>query len=373
MSSRARSGALTYLDKAAQALERIRDERRYRELPERQLPPDIIDFSSNDYLGMAKEPQVVQALKHATRAGSGGARLLAGRNRELSLLEDELAQWLGRERALLFSSGYTAAIGAIPVLAELTDGILSDRTNHASLIDGMRLAKTPRVIYDHTTLPQRSASGSALIVSETLFGMDGDVLDVAAILKTLRDDDILLLDEAHALGIAGSEGGGYARDFADPRIVVLGTLSKALGTLGGFVAGPAPVIELLVNRARSFIFDTALPPAIALAARIALHLTRQADDRRERLRENAALLLSALHPKPLQPVEGPIVPILVGDENRALELSERLLRRRMYVPAIRPPTVPPGTSRLRVSLRCDHSPDQVQLLAVELQRCTATS
>jgi 7-keto-8-aminopelargonate synthetase-like enzyme len=318
---------------------------------------------------MAKEPQVVQALKHATGAGSGGARLLAGRNRELSLLEEELAQWLGRERALLFSSGYTAAIGTIPVLAELADAIYSDRANHASLIDGMRLSKRLRVVYEHSTLPVVREGRGALVVSETLFGMDGDVLDVAALLATLRDEDVLLLDEAHALGIAGNEGAGYARGFTDPRIVVFGTLSKALGTLGGFVAGPGAIIDLLVNRARSFIFDTALPPALALAARIALHLTRQAGDRRARLGEHAAALRAALR----LPGEVPIVPIVVGSEERALELSEHLLQRRMYVPAIRPPTVPPGGSRLRVTLRSNHAPEQVGLLAAELQRCTATS
>ena len=365
---------MSYLNRATLMLQRIAKERQYRALPERQLPPDVIDFSSNDYLGMAKESQVVQALKHASRVGSGGARLLAGRNRELSLLEEELAQWSGRERALLFSSGYTAAVGTIPVLAELADEIVSDRANHASLIDGMRLAKSPRKIYQHATLPERMGDGSALIVSETLFGMDGDVLHLGALLATLREDDILLLDEAHALGVAGREGAGFARDFADPRIVILGTLSKALGTLGGFVAGPAAVIELLVNRARSFIFDTALPPALALAARIALHLTRQADDRRERLRENAELLRATVSPSSvtlsLSNGEGPIVPIILGDEQRALELSERLLKRRMYVPAIRPPTVPAGSSRLRVTLRSDHTPSQVELLAAQVVHFT---
>lgn len=361
---------MSYLGRVAESLKRIGEERRYRVLPERQLPPDVIDFSSNDYLAMAKEPQVVQALKHATRVGSGGARLLAGRNRELSLLEEELADWLGRERALLFSSGYTAAVGTIPVLAELVDTILSHRANHASLIDGMRLSKTARRIFDGSTPSGSRDDGGALVVSETLFGMDGDVLDVGALLATLRDDDVLLLDEAHALGVAGADGSGYARDFNDPRVVVLGTLSKSLGTLGGFVAGPAAVIELLVNRARSFIFDTALPPALALAARIALHLTREAGDRRARLRDNARSLRAALRSSK---GEGPIVPIIVEDEERALELSDRLWQRRIYVPAIRPPTVPPGTSRLRVSLRSDHSLDQVALLAAELQRCIATS
>jgi 8-amino-7-oxononanoate synthase len=359
---------VSYLDRVEDALQKIREEHRYRELPLRRLA-DVIDFSSNDYLGMAEEPQVLEALKHAKRAGSGGARLLAGRNRELSLLEEELAAWLGRERALLFSSGYLAGIGAIPVLAKLVASIYSDRANHASLIDGARLSSRPRVPYEHATLPQLPAGESALVVSETLFGMDGDTIDAAALLRQLREPDVLLFDEAHALGVAGPQGAGVARNLADPRVLILGTLSKALGTLGGFVAGPAVTIDLFVNRARSFIFDTALPPALALAARIALHLTRGAEDRRTRLNANAERLRLALGIAG----EGPIVPIPLGEEARALRISQRLLERRIFVPAIRPPTVPPGTSRLRVTLRADHTLEQVDLLAAELQRCIATS
>lgn len=359
---------MSYLERVKDALAEIRREHRYRELPVRQLT-DIIDFSSNDYLGMAKEPQVVEALKHATRVGSGGARLLAGRNRELSLLEEELAAWLGRERALLFSSGYLAGVGAIPVLAETVETILSDRANHASLIDGIRLSPKPRAIYEHARLPRFVEGESALVVSETLFGMNGDTIDAAALLQTLRDGDVLLVDEAHALGIAGPEGAGLARGLQDPRVVILGTLSKALGTLGGFVAGPAVTIDLLVNRARTFIFDTALPPALALAARIALHLTRTADDRRARLHANAAHVRAALG----LTGDTPIVPVVLGSEERAVRVSEELLARRIFVPAIRPPTVPPGTSRLRVTLRADHTPEQIDLLAAELQRCIATS
>jgi 8-amino-7-oxononanoate synthase len=375
---------VSYLNRVKDALADIRREHRYRELPVRQLS-DVIDFSSNDYLGMAKEPQVVEALKHATRAGSGGARLLAGRNREHSLLEEELAAWLGRERALLFSSGYLAGVGTIPVLAELSETILSDRANHASLIDGVRLSPKPRAIYQHATLPRFVEGEPALVVSETLFGMDGDTIDAAALLQTLRNDDVMLLDEAHALGIAGPEGAGFGRELQDPRVVILGTLSKALGTLGGFVAGPAATIDLLVNRARTFIFDTALPPALVLAARVSLHLTRTADDRRARLHANAAQLRAAL---PFDSAQGrlaqddtrqaqddtsPIVPVVLGSEERAVRVSEELLARRIFVPAIRPPTVPPGTSRLRVTLRADHTPDQIDLLAAELQRCIATS
>jgi 8-amino-7-oxononanoate synthase len=376
---------MTYLDRAERILQGIRDEHRYRELPERQLT-HVIDFSSNDYLGMAKDPQVVEALRHATRAGSGGARLLGGRNREDSLLEEELAGWLGRERALLFSSGYLAGAGAIPVLAELVKTILSDRSNHACLIDGIRLARAPYEIYEHATLPPMNAQNDALVVSETLFSMGGDAIDPAALLENLSAGGVLLLDEAHALGIVGPEGAGLARALDDPRVIILGTLSKALGTLGGFVAGPAAVIDLLVNRARTFIFDTALPPPLVLAARIALHLTRGADDRRASLRANVARLrealvafnLIALRPSTaaqddMAAGETPIVPIILGDEERALRVSEALLKRRIFVPAIRPPTVPPGESRLRVSVRSDHTLEQMDLLAAELKRCIATS
>ncbi len=237
---------MTYLNRAETLLNDIRAKRRYRELPERQLS-NVIDFSSNDYLGLAKEPQVVEALKRASRVASGGARLLAGRHRELSLLEDELASWLGRERALLFSSGYHAAVGAIPVLARCVDSIVSDRLNHASLIDGIRLAPVPHAIYDHVTIPLANDRPTC-VVSETIFSMEGDAVDPRALLADLGSGGVLLLDEAHALGVVGAKGAGLARDLDDPRVVVLGTLSKALGALGGFIAGPAPVIELLVNR-----------------------------------------------------------------------------------------------------------------------------
>lgn len=367
---------MSYLHRVAAKLQTIRAENRYRELPTQSLG-DVIDFGSNDYLGLSTDPQVVQALARATRVGSGGARLLSGRSREHALLEDELAEWLGRERALLFSSGYHAAIGAIPVLAELVDSIQSDENNHASLIDGMRLARIPRAIYPHGAIPHDSRQ-RALIVTETIFGMDGDSVDVGALLEGLRPGDILLLDEAHALGVTGPQGAGLAREFADPRIVIVGTLSKALGSFGGFVAGPAPLIELLVNRARSFIFDTALPPAIALAARIALLLTRRGDDRRARLEENIrhlGVILRQAEPfdKLRVTTESPILSIVLGSEERALDVSAYLAKRHIYVPAIRPPTVRPGTSRLRVSVRANHTPDQIDMLAAELQRCAATS
>jgi len=364
-----------YLRRVDAMLAAIRADGRYREIAT-HADDGAIDFASNDYLGLATEPQVVQALTRATRAGSGGARLLGGRHREHSLLEDELAQWLGRERALLFSSGYHAALGALPVLAQTVDAVASDERNHACLIDGLRLSRAPRTIYPHASLPPRASRGaSTLVVSETIFSMDGDAVDPARLLGELGNDDALFVDEAHALGVTGPEGAGLARGLDDARTIVMGTLSKALGAHGGFVAGPASAIELLVNRARSFVFDTALPPAVALAARVAIVLARRADDRRARLAANAARLRAGLRDLGFDAPDGvsPIVPVILGSEQRAVEVAALLRRARINAPAVRPPTVPPGTSRLRFSIRANHTPEQIDLVVKELRRCIATS
>lgn len=360
---------MSYLRRVNAMLDDIRAQDRYRAIEPRH-PRGVVDFASNDYLGLATEPQVVEALRRAKRVGSGGARLLSGRDREHSLLEEELAQWLGRERALLFSSGYLAALGATTVLASVTASILSDERNHASLIDGIRLSRVPRTIYRHGVLPNRSGA-SALVVTESVFGMDGDALDPRDLLAALREEDALLVDEAHALGIAGVQGAGLARPLDDPRVIVLGTLSKALGTLGGFVAGPAPVIDLLINRARSFIFDTALPPAIALAARIALLLARKADDRRRRVYDNVDRLRAGLSDLGFPVTQAPsaVVPLVLGSEERARDVARALAERKIYAPAIRPPTVPAGTSRLRFCVRADHTAEQIDLLLNQLRRC----
>lgn len=331
-------------------------------------PAGVIDFASNDYLGLATEPQVVEALRRAKRVGSGGTRLLGGSDREHSLLEEELAQWLGRERALLFSSGYLAALGATTVLADVTGSILSDDRNHASLVDGVSLSRVPRTIYPHAHVPDRSDAAPALVVTESIFGMDGDAVDPRDVLARLRDDDSLLVDEANAFGIAGAQGAGLARALDDPRIVVLGTLAKALGTLGGFVAGPAPSIDLLVNRAPSFIFDTALPPAIALAARIALLLARKADDRRRRLFDNVDRLRAGLSALGFPVTQAPsaIVPLVLGSEERTRGVERALAECKIYAPAVRPPA---GTSRLRFCVRADHTAEQLDLLLNALRRC----
>jgi len=365
---------MTYLSRVDAELQRIAGEGRLRTL-EPEEPKIFADFSSNDYLGLAKDSRMVEAVKHVKRVGAGGARLLGGRLRDHFALEQELAKFLGRERALLFSSGYMAALGVIPVLARFAEVAYSDTLNHASLIDGLRLTRIERVVYPHTAVPEKSARRSpALIVTESLFGMDGDTIDIAAAVDDLADGDMLLVDEAHALGVTGPAGAGIAHGVDDPRVIVMGTLSKAFGAAGGFIAGPAPLIELLVNAARTFIFDTAMPAPIAFAARVGVMLAQTNDDLRTRLHAKVARLRDGLRSIGLPAVDGPspIVPVILGDERRALEVAAECLKRGVYAPAVRPPTVPPGTSRLRISVRADHTDEQIDAL-IEALRCTVTS
>lgn len=359
---------MTYLNRARSAVQAIRSDDRYREIA-REEPKFAADFSSNDYLGLARDSRMIEAMRHVNAVGSGGARLLGGRHREHALLEEDIARWLGRERALLFSSGYLAALGAIPVLATLVDSVYSDELNHASLIDGMRSAKAVRHVYAHGCVPGvESRSGSSLIISESLFGMDGDVVETAALLAHLGQDDVLLIDEAHALGVLGEDGAGTAFGINDDRIVVMGTLGKAVGSAGGFIAGPGVLIDLLVNAARTFIFDTALPPAIAFAARVGIMLARSAQDRRARLRANVSRVHDGLrtigYPVPARDV--PIVPVAAGSERAAMDLMNRCIERGVYAPAVRPPTVPPGSSRLRVSVRANHTNEHIDMLLAAL-------
>ncbi len=239
---------MTYLHEIEDALGEIRSQHRYRELTGEE-PRYVADFSTNDYLALATDSSMIEAMRHVKRVGSGGARLLGGRHREHWLLEQDIARWLGRERALLFSSGYMAALGTIQVLAQFADTIYSDALNHACLIDGIRAAKVSRVVYPHGKLNDREERpGRSLIVTESLFGMDGDTIDLHALVADLAPDDMLLVDEAHALGVLGPEGGGLAHGIDDQRVIVLGTLGKAIGCAGGFIAGPAPACRSAYQR-----------------------------------------------------------------------------------------------------------------------------
>jgi 8-amino-7-oxononanoate synthase len=360
-------------------LDEIKAAQRYRAIEPCDARRGTIGFSSNDYLGLAEHPDVVAALGRASRVGSSGSRLLGGTYREHLQLERELAQWLGRERALIFSSGYLAAIGTVCVLGDALGRIASDERNHASLIDGVRLSRAQRTIYPHASAEQTCANGGAtLVVTESIFSMDGDAVDLGAMLAQLRSGDLLLVDEAHALGVAGRGGAGLAFGLDDERVIVLGTFSKAFGTHGGFVAGAANVIELLINRARSFIFDTALPPPIIEATRYALRLIGPMDDARMclranagRLREGISQLGAGIGARTATP--SPIVPFVVRSESRALETAQLLRSCGITAPAIRPPTVPEGSSRLRFSVRAAHEPHEIDRTIEALRRCTVIS
>lgn len=357
---------MTYLNRIRAELATLASARRDR-VARASLPAGAIDFSSNDYLGLSRDTRVVAAMRTAGRVGSGGSRLLGGAHAELAELEIALAEWTGRERARLFSSGYLAAIGAITALAPCVDVAYSDELVHACIIDGLRLTKVERHIVPHATFPDRSTDvRPALIATESAFGMDGSLAPLSAFVARLRDDDVLLVDEAHALGVSGRAGSGHAAIFRDERVVVIGTLSKALGAAGGFVAGPAEVIDVLTSTARTFIFDTALPPAIAAAAGRALTIVRGAegDALRSRLRILSTRVRGELRGfgYDVRGEEGPIVPVVLGSEHTALVLARSLEERGVYAPAIRPPSVPSGSSRLRITVRANHGDAEIDVL-----------
>lgn len=349
---------MSYLDAVRAELASLR-ERDLLRVPRRALPAGAIDFSSNDYLGLRRDPRVVAALRSATVAGSGGSRLLGGASPAFGDLEAELAAWTGREAALLFSSGYLAMLGTVATLARFFTLAHSDALVHACAIDALRLAKCERRIYPHATLPLRHADDPpALVVTESRFGMDGTRADLAAHVAALGAADAIVVDEAHALGLEGPRGSGFAAAIDDERTIVVGTLSKALGVAGGFAAGPAEAIALLATAARGFVFDTAPPPALAATARAALAIVRssEGDALRVRLAETSRRIRAELDLRGIAtlPGDGPVVALPIGEAGTALRIASALEARGIFAPAIRPPTVPAGTARIRITLRADH-------------------
>jgi 8-amino-7-oxononanoate synthase len=336
--------------------------------PEGKLGADgrpVISFASNDYLGLTQHPAVVAAAHAALDrwgTGSGSARLIVGSRPVHSELEAELAEWKHAERAVLFPTGYQANLGVLTTMASAGTLVCSDELNHASIIDGCRLSRADAAVYRHgdvshlDDLLAQAGGRRAIVVSDLVFSMDGDLAPVADLVDVCaRRGALLVLDEAHA--VLGPEP-----DLGGVDALRVGTLSKTLGALGGFVAGPASLTELLVNRARSYIFTTASTPADAAAARAALRIVRssEGDALRARLRAHVERVRPG-HPSP-------IVPVVLGDEQRALDAAAALLDEGLFVPAIRPPTVAPGTSRLRVALSAAHTPEQVDSLAAALAR-----
>lgn len=339
----------------------------------------LLGFASNDYLGLAEAPELVAALQEGLEkwgAGAGASRLVCGTFAPHQELEAVLAGAKGAEAALVFSSGFAVPLGIIPALVGPRDTILMDKLSHACLVDAARLSGATLRVFPHNHLDKlerllRTAKGRVLVVTESVFSMDGDRAALPEIVE-LKDrfGAWLLLDEAHAFGVLGPQGRGLAAECGLEKWVELqmGTLSKAVGLSGGYVAASRSVIDLLINRARSFIYSTAMPPFLAHAAAQAVGLLTGAagDERRERLRSNTALFRQMID-QPEPRFSSAIVPVLVGDETAAVAASEALRAKGFWIPAIRYPTVARGSARLRVTLSATHQPAEVEALAMQVR------
>ncbi|MBU2733248.1 aminotransferase class I/II-fold pyridoxal phosphate-dependent enzyme [Acidithiobacillus ferridurans] len=340
----------------------------------------LLSFASNDYLGLSAEPALRDAAIAEIRqsgVGAGAAPLLGGARPAHAALADALARWLGVEAVLLFGSGYLANLGVISTLVGRGDRVYADRLNHASLVDGVRLSGARLHRYRHgdmTHLAQwleRGGRGQPWIITDGVFSMDGDIAPLPEFATLAqRYGAGIILDEAHAFGVLGTEGQGTAAHWnMDVHGVdaIMGTLGKAFGVYGAFVAGSQDLVDLLRNRARSFIYHTALPSALAAAALAALDLLRNGDARRERLTQHRQHLRAQVPDAPWLASETPIQGLLLGDARRALTVSAQLRRVGLYCPAVRPPTVPADSARLRITLSAAHSRDDIELLATALR------
>jgi 8-amino-7-oxononanoate synthase len=338
---------------------------------------ELLAFCSNDYLGLADHPRVVEAFITASRewgVGSGASHLLSGHSREHHLLEQELAAFTLRPRALLFSTGYMANLAVVTTLAGRGDRVLQDRLNHASLLDAGVASGARFGRFRHADVGAlrarlvRAGKGRTLVVTDGVFSMDGDVAPLRELADACRASSAwLFVDDAHGLGVLGESGRGSLEaaglGIADVPIL-MGTLGKALGTFGAFVAGSDELIETLLQKARTYIYTTALPPAVAAATRAALQVLQQEPWRRERVlghvarfRREAATL--GLH---LPATETPIQPVILGSEDAAMTASDSLRKKGLWVPAIRPPTVPNGSSRLRITFSAAHCDEDIEQL-----------
>ena len=343
---------------------------------------ELISFCSNDYLGLANDPALVEALCDGARrwgVGSGASHLVSGHIAPHEALERRLAAFSGFDRALLMTTGYTANLGIVPALVGRGDAIFADRLNHASLIDAVRLSRADSKRYPHADLPalerMLAASGAKrkLILTDAVFSMDGDIAPLPALLELAEHFNAwLVVDDAHGFGVLGPQGRGSLAHFDLPcaeRLVYMGTLGKAAGASGAFVAASNTVIEWLLQRARTYIFTTGSSPAIACALLASLDLIEQGDDRRTRLRRLAKQLADGLSGTRWKLTVSPtaIQPVIVGDNHDALRIASALYEKGLWVPAIRPPTVPDGTARLRVSLSASHTEAHVAALVDALR------
>lgn len=367
-------------------LAELKQQQRYRQRDVVDSPQGIeltingkryLNFCSNDYLGLANDPRLREAMVSGVQkygVGSGASHLINGHSSAHHALEEELAAFVQRPRALLFSTGYMANLGVISALLTHGDQVFEDRLNHASLLDGGMLSQARLQRYAHAdvlTLRDKLISSKAatcLVASDGVFSMDGDLAPVQALAELCRAQQTwLLIDDAHGLGVLGANGGGilemYSLDHHAVPILV-GTLGKAFGTFGAFVAGDDDLIETLIQRARSYIYTTALPPAVAEATRTSVQLVQQEGWRREQLQTNIALFrrLAAQINLPLMTSTTAIQPLLLGDVKNTVAASTRLKQQGILISAIRPPTVPEGTARLRITLCALHTPTQIERL-----------
>lgn len=382
---------LMSFDQLAAELQARRDAALYRQrrlLESPQQPEVVIDgqtrlaFCSNDYLGLANHPEIIAAFQQAAAeygVGGGASHLVNGHSAHHHALEEELAEFTGRPRALLFSTGYMANIGTINALLDKQDAVFEDRLNHASLLDAglMTGARFQRYLHnDVSSLQQRLNKVSArrkLVVTDGVFSMDGDVADLPDICTTAQQANAwVMVDDAHGIGCLGKKGAGCAEHFGlneSQLPVLMGTLGKAVGTAGAFVAGSEVLIETLIQHARTYIYTTSMPPAVAAATRASLKRVQQDLWRREhlqaliqRFRAGCQQLGLALMDSPT-----PIQPIVVGESATALAWSEALWQQGLHVTAIRPPTVPQGSARLRITLTAAHTEAQVDRLLAGLE------
>lgn len=358
--------ALGHLPEKLRALEQ---EGLLRTRPE-PVPDVARSFCSNDYLGLGGKTGP------GSPAGAGASRLIVGERAEHLALEGALACWLRTEGTLAFSSGYAANVGTIAALAEPGDLIVSDELNHASIIDGCRLSRARVEIVKHLDL---SAVGCALgsrhpgrkwVVTESYFSMDADTPDLEGLRRLCDDHGAgLVVDEAHAVGVFGPGGRGLCAERGLVPDVLVGTLGKAFGAAGAFVAGAEALVAWLWNRARSFVFSTGMSPAVAAAALRSLDTIVEDEERRARLHRNASQLRSGLARLNLDlRGHGPIVPVVIGDSRQALRIADALRAEGIHVQAVRPPTVPPGTARLRLTTTAVHSPEDIEMALAALSR-----
>ncbi|MBI3315936.1 MAG: 8-amino-7-oxononanoate synthase [Candidatus Omnitrophica bacterium] len=343
----------------------------------------FVNFSSNNYLGLSTHPRVKKSARAAVSrwgTGSGASRLISGDLAIHGILESKLASFKQEEAALVFSSGYLANLGAVTALVNENDVVLVDRLNHASIIDAARLSKAKLWVYPHLDLGEleklldrAQEFRRRLVITDAYFGMDGHVVALDALHELCRRKSaLLMIDEAHSTGVFGKNGRGLTEHFGlSGKIdVVMGTLSKALGSVGGFIAGSEVLIEYLVNRSREFIFTTAPSPAASAAALASLEVILEEKSRRTRLWDNAGFLRRKLSGLgfDLMGSEGPVLPLRIGDSQKALLVRELLWKEGLFVACIRPPTVPKGTDRIRVSVMATHTQEDLERLVSAMKK-----